>query len=238
MSQRSTSLHGSATKPVVSDYRPASPTSLLLIQVFETIPVSSVGDSQRGSNRRLCRDTVSSGICCEWTLLGADVHLRDTSIDVDGHILADGRLSYPPDDKGLFPESRSGQFRISARDTLIRIAAAIAQRDPDSHFFVSKEVGAVVVIPEALSLLIRRALAARCLTSQQAQLAWSGRKPLVIERRTIKGKDIKQTGVKRLVAFNARNRWRALDQTFCCLGGQATYRMAVPACEILDLQRR
>jgi len=99
------------------------------------------------------------------------MHLRDTSIDIDGHILADGRLSYPPDDQGFFPPSRSGQFRISASDTLIRIAAAIAQRDPDSHFFVSKEVGAVVVIPEALSLLIRRALAARCPPSQQAQLA-------------------------------------------------------------------
>jgi hypothetical protein len=99
------------------------------------------------------------------------MNLCDARIDLRGRIVALGRLTFTGDPDGHFVPIDHDCIRMAAKDESIRLAAATASRDEASGFLVAQEVAPVVVLPRALSLLIRDALEHQPVGSVAATLA-------------------------------------------------------------------
>ena len=85
------------------------------------------------------------------------MNLSDASVDLTGQLIAVGEIAFAADPAGHFTPSPHASVRVSARAASIRLVGAKTWRD-SSGFLVIEEITPVVLTPEPLSLLIRRAL--------------------------------------------------------------------------------
>jgi hypothetical protein len=99
------------------------------------------------------------------------MHLREACVDLDGQVAAIGRIEYPPDPAGCFPLPAHRRVRIRMFSTQLRLAAADAERDEETGFLISKDVGPVVFVPESFAMMIRTALRLRQEAPLEAHLA-------------------------------------------------------------------
>lgn len=84
------------------------------------------------------------------------MHLKSASVDLEGNLVAQGTMSHPVDDAEEFPPSGMDQLKIG-RDACMTVIQCTAERE-DSGFFRTNEVGPLLRVPEALSVIIMRAL--------------------------------------------------------------------------------
>lgn len=89
---------------------------------------------------------------------------RAARIDIDGRLLLDGTVGFPPDDAGLFPCPRHVQVLVDRGDPGMiarwgmTVSAADGARDPKTGFMRANLLGPVVTLPAVLSTLIRDTL--------------------------------------------------------------------------------
>lgn len=83
--------------------------------------------------------------------------LASASVDLNGDLVAVGRLTHPPDDAGYFAPLDLEALRITRGAPGMRIAGSDAARHP-SGFFEVAQAGSELSVPEALAVTIRHSL--------------------------------------------------------------------------------
>ena len=84
-----------------------------------------------------------------------NVHLSQACVDLQGNLVCDGFLSFPPDEGGKFERKDSTQVVVD-RDRMTVSACSAARHS--SGFYESNSSGALLGIPASLATLIRHAL--------------------------------------------------------------------------------
>ncbi|MBK8158486.1 MAG: hypothetical protein IPK59_06855 [Rhodospirillaceae bacterium] len=84
------------------------------------------------------------------------MHLRDARVDLDGNVIASGRMIFASDNGGVFAAQECDQVQISRLGPL-RVVACKSRRDSDSGFLVSEAVGPALSFPDVFATVIRRA---------------------------------------------------------------------------------
>ena len=83
------------------------------------------------------------------------MHLSQACVDLQGNLVCDGFLSFPPDEGGKFERKDSTQVVVD-RDRMTVSACSAARHS--SGFYESNSSGALLGIPASLATLIRHAL--------------------------------------------------------------------------------
>lgn len=88
------------------------------------------------------------------------MHLRDARVDLDGNLIASGRITYPPDDSGSFPIVAHERLRIvrGPRNSVLTISPTLAERDHNTGFYARADVGPEVFIPHSIGVAIQQVL--------------------------------------------------------------------------------
>ncbi|BBI20458.1 hypothetical protein EKJ_13050 [Qipengyuania flava] len=95
--------------------------------------------------------------------------LSDAQVGVDGSLIVDGQITFPPDPAGKFEQKITGQLAL--RRPHLALMTCKAQRGP-SGFYEISETGVVLGIPRSFTNLVSRAL--RGLDSGDHEEIWRG----------------------------------------------------------------
>jgi hypothetical protein len=84
-------------------------------------------------------------------------NLHEVSVDLNGQIVAEGQIRFPPDDRGSFTLAAHDRICFRPSDQGMRFEAATAERDC-SGFMATRKTGLALAIPASLGVILARAL--------------------------------------------------------------------------------
>ena len=89
----------------------------------------------------------------------SDLHLRNARVDLDGRIIAEGFVEYPPDEDGLFTQASHKYLALSIDREVVgpkpgKVVPVRVRRDKRSGFFVSEAIGPTIHPPSWICVLL------------------------------------------------------------------------------------